>query len=127
MFKKICLCSFLILSLLICVSNAKTFALDVQPYATVSVIGGLKHSSGNTYSLWGAAQGAKEEKQITATIYRKEGSAWIYFDSTSDHGTSMRIETYKSIVIISGYEYKVEAIASTATHSTTLNYFYDFR
>lgn len=127
MFKKICLCSFLILSLLICVSNAKAFALDVQPYAVVSVNGGLMNSSGNTYLLWGIAEGAKEYKQITSTIYQKEGSSWIYYDSTSNDGTSMLVETSKSITIIRGYEYKVVAVASTATHSTTLNYFYDFR
>lgn len=127
MYKKIGLLSFLVLFLLTCMPNVKVQALNVQPYAVVSVNGGLQHSSGNTYSLWGAAQGAKEEKQITATIYRKEGSSWVYYNSSYNHGTDMYVETYKSIVVANGYEYKVVAVASTATHSTTQNYFYDFR
>ena len=127
MYKKIGLFIFWALFLLACMPNVTAQALDVQPYAVVSATGGLKHSSGNTYSLWGVAQGAKERKQITATLYRKEGTSWLYYDSTSDSGTDMHVETYKSIVILRGYEYKVEVIASTATHSTTQNYFYDFR
>lgn len=95
------------------------------PRAAVAAGGGLLRS-GSNYVLWGTATGGMETKTIVATLYRQVGSKWEYYDSVSNTGSSMQVEASKTLSITSGYQYKVEAVATSPTSRSPYTVYYDF-
>lgn len=126
MFKKIVTLCLALMFLIACVPVAQ--ALEIQPYAVVSVSGGLRSASSGKYVLWGMAEGAYESKTVKVTLYRLEGTTWkVYTSAPTVTEVATSVETSKTISVPTGYQYKVEVIGTTSNSSTTMPYNYDFR
>lgn len=100
-------------------------AIDIQPYASASIAGGLVNMGGGKHALWVSLTGIYEFKTATSTLYRQTSSGgWERITSVSTSGYEARIEASKIISLTSGY-YKVASSGTTQTSSGTIYNYYN--
>ncbi len=108
-------------------ASAKSPGNVIQPYGSLSLRGGMVYDySEESHYIHGQCGGATELKTITVTIYRQEGSNWVYVDSVSNSGYTSTVSTGKHVAISSGI-YRVDVRGTTHNSDGTIPYYYDIK
>ena len=111
------LAAFVLACLLLALTGATAFAVDIRPYASATITGGLASQGGYNYSLWGNITGFSQDYLTIRAVLRN--SSGTYITETSNSGYGPMVTATKTVMLASG-TYYVYIYGTSPTHSPSM-------
>ncbi|MEL7657824.1 MAG: hypothetical protein AAGU75_18170 [Bacillota bacterium] len=118
------LLAVLLVAMILAATVAPASAIEIQPYASVIVDGGLVHISGSTYRLWSSAFGISGEyKSTSATLYKWLNNKWTYQTTVYEDGYTDEVTAEKNVSLTAG-DFMVNLTATSSNGTATRTRYY---